>query len=94
VSSDDQTGNTRRKEARGKRLAFLSLAALGVVYGDIGTSPLYAIRECFHGTYAIEVALLDRAGTAPDTDPLVPLYLGIEGRGADGWYAISELTVE
>ncbi|MBX3187421.1 MAG: KUP/HAK/KT family potassium transporter [Labilithrix sp.] len=28
-------------------LAKLSLAALGVVYGDIGTSPLYAIRECF-----------------------------------------------
>ena len=25
----------------------LMLAALGVVYGDIGTSPLYAIRECF-----------------------------------------------
>ncbi|MBM4334563.1 MAG: potassium transporter Kup [Deltaproteobacteria bacterium] len=29
----------------------LTLAAIGVVYGDIGTSPLYAIRECFHGTY-------------------------------------------
>ena len=28
-------------------LAALSLAALGVVYGDIGTSPLYTIRECF-----------------------------------------------
>lgn len=27
--------------------------ALGVVYGDIGTSPLYAIRECFHGPHAI-----------------------------------------
>lgn len=26
----------------------LALAALGVVYGDIGTSPLYAFRECFH----------------------------------------------
>ncbi|MCF9046713.1 potassium transporter Kup [Acinetobacter nectaris] len=25
----------------------LTLAALGVVFGDIGTSPLYAIRECF-----------------------------------------------
>src|SRR5207249_4901201 len=28
-------------------LATLGLAALGVVYGDIGTSPLYAIKECF-----------------------------------------------
>ncbi len=34
-------------------LAALSLAALGVVFGDIGTSPLYAIRECFHGEYGI-----------------------------------------
>jgi KUP system potassium uptake protein len=31
----------------------LALGALGVVYGDIGTSPLYTIRECFHGTHAI-----------------------------------------
>ncbi|HEY8832240.1 MAG TPA: potassium transporter Kup [Gemmatimonadaceae bacterium] len=39
-------------EARpsGRRLAKLTLLALGVVYGDIGTSPLYALRECFkHG---------------------------------------------
>ncbi len=39
---------------RGKKLLALSLVALGVVYGDIGTSPLYAIRECFHGEYGIE----------------------------------------
>lgn len=38
-----------------KHLATLSLAALGVVFGDIGTSPLYAIRECFHGEYSIPV---------------------------------------
>src|SRR5690349_9992642 len=31
---------------RGRELALLSLGALGVVYGDIGTSPLYAIKEC------------------------------------------------
>jgi KUP system potassium uptake protein len=33
----------------------LAIAALGVVYGDIGTSPLYAIKECFHGLHAIGV---------------------------------------
>ncbi len=33
---------------RGRYLAFLALAALGVVYGDIGTSPLYSVREAFH----------------------------------------------
>ncbi|MGH9368768.1 MAG: potassium transporter Kup [Thermoanaerobaculia bacterium] len=37
----------------GRYLALLGVAALGVVYGDIGTSPLYAIRECFHGPKAL-----------------------------------------
>lgn len=30
------------------------MGALGVVYGDIGTSPLYTLRECFHGPHAME----------------------------------------
>jgi len=34
-------------------LGTLTLGALGVVYGDIGTSPLYALRECFTGPHAI-----------------------------------------
>ena len=38
---------------RGRYLAALSLAALGVVYGDIGTSPLYAIRESFGEMYGV-----------------------------------------
>jgi KUP system potassium uptake protein len=33
----------------------IALAALGVVYGDIGTSPLYAIKECLHGEHALAV---------------------------------------
>jgi KUP system potassium uptake protein len=36
-----------------KYLATLTLGALGVVYGDIGTSPLYALRECFYGIHAV-----------------------------------------
>jgi KUP system potassium uptake protein len=36
---------TETEDASRNRLAVLSLAALGVVYGDIGTSPLYALRE-------------------------------------------------
>ena len=28
-------------------LGILALSALGIVFGDIGTSPLYAFRECF-----------------------------------------------
>jgi len=34
-----------------KRFATLTLAALGIVYGDIGTSPLYAIKEVFGGSH-------------------------------------------
>lgn len=34
----------------------LALAALGVVYGDIGTSPLYALRECFMAPHGVEVS--------------------------------------
>ena len=37
------------------RLAQLSLLALGVVYGDIGTSPLYAFRECFRPEHHLPV---------------------------------------
>ena len=37
----------------GKRLRQLTLVALGVVYGDIGTSPLYALRECFKPEYGL-----------------------------------------
>jgi KUP system potassium uptake protein len=37
-----------------RRLTLL-LGALGVVYGDIGTSPLYALRECFHETHGLDV---------------------------------------
>src|SRR5215203_3016929 len=35
------------------RLLPLTLTALGVVYGDIGTSVLYAMRECFFGSHSV-----------------------------------------
>jgi KUP system potassium uptake protein len=44
-----------RAGRRGGYLVTLALAALGVVYGDIGTSPLYALRESFYGTHGIAV---------------------------------------
>jgi KUP system potassium uptake protein len=37
-------------------LAALTLGALGVVYGDIGTSPLYALKEVFHGGHVAVTA--------------------------------------
>ena len=46
MSTPQQTTNPSRG-------LLLSLAALGIVFGDIGTSPLYALKECFHGTHGI-----------------------------------------
>ena len=46
------THSSSSKTGKGYLFA-LSLGALGVVYGDIGTSPLYAMRECFHGEHGI-----------------------------------------
>ncbi len=39
-------------------LAVTTIAALGIVFGDIGTSPLYAFRECFSGVHEAEGAVI------------------------------------
>ncbi len=44
MSSDSHSGHSGKN-----KLMLLALGALGVVYGDIGTSPLYAIKEIFFG---------------------------------------------
>ena len=53
VSAADQPSHNQQSS-----LAALSLTALGVVFGDIGTSPLYALKECFHSSH----------GLTPNTD--------------------------
>jgi len=40
----------------------LSFAALGVVFGDIGTSPLYALKACFHGMHSVELTEVNVLG--------------------------------
>jgi KUP system potassium uptake protein len=52
--------NSKGHEDHRASLAALSLAALGVVFGDIGTSPLYTLKEC----------LLAADGTNPQVDDL------------------------
>ncbi len=58
MSSDQQAG-----DVSGKRFAALTLAALGVVYGDIGTSPLYAVKEVFAGNHPIPVTMANIYGS-------------------------------
>ena len=50
-------------EVTGQRFAALALAALGVVYGDIGTSPLYAVKEVFAGNHPIPVTVANIYGS-------------------------------
>lgn len=60
MTSNSSDGSSNAKP--GPRFAILSFGALGVVYGDIGTSPLYAVRECFHGHYGIEATTANVLG--------------------------------
>lgn len=54
TDSDYHSSNSSHGKTNLKYLLTLSLGALGVVYGDIGTSPLYALRECFSGHYGLQ----------------------------------------
>src|ERR1041384_5629110 len=61
TARSDATGTQRatrnHRAPHGQELAGLSLAALGVVYGDIGTSPLYAMSECLSASPSKEHAI-------------------------------------
>ena len=48
------THGTTEDPHRGRALLSLGLGALGVVYGDIGTSPLYALKACFSPEYGVK----------------------------------------
>ncbi|MEZ4813587.1 MAG: potassium transporter Kup [Bdellovibrionota bacterium] len=53
--------NEKSQNSSHQKLMAVCLASLGIVYGDIGTSPLYAFRECFieeHGLVLNEASVL------------------------------------
>jgi KUP system potassium uptake protein len=60
TKSGSVTDPSRSKRARS--LATLSLGALGVVYGDIGTSPLYTVKEIFAGSGGIPLTQVNVVG--------------------------------
>src|SRR6476661_10433803 len=45
--------NTPGRSSAAQSTATLTLLALGIVYGDIGTSPLYAVKETFNPEHGI-----------------------------------------
>jgi len=51
----DPSHHPEPEGTRGRYLLLLSVGALGIVYGDIGTSPLYAFRESFHAAEGLAV---------------------------------------
>jgi KUP system potassium uptake protein len=51
LTAEDEFGEHRSDRSTG--LAGLSVAALGVVFGDIGTSPVYTFRECFNPEHGL-----------------------------------------
>ena len=53
TADDVESDSPHHAPSGGRDLVILALTALGVVYGDIGTSPLYALRECFSGFLGI-----------------------------------------
>lgn len=56
------TNDSHDEKPTGKHLLTLGLGAIGVVYGDIGTSPIYAIRESFHKSYGLEATAANVLG--------------------------------
>jgi KUP system potassium uptake protein len=86
----------------GRRLAVLTLAALGVVYGDIGTSPLYALRECFKPGVALTpepdniygvLSLIFWALMLVVTIKYVTFVMRADNRGEGGVLAMLSLVV-
>ena len=57
-----EAGDHPDPPGNGSSMPKLTLAALGVVYGDIGTSPLYAVRDCFFGANPVAVTPADMLG--------------------------------
>lgn len=81
-------------------LAVSTLAALGIVFGDIGTSPLYAFRECFSGTHGAPIHPENLVGAASlivwslvmvVTVKYLLIILRLDNKGEGGVLALSTL---
>ncbi len=98
LKSESPTEPTAAAATRKKLL--LALGALGVVYGDIGTSPLYTVKECFHGPHAMTITTSNILGvmslifwslTMVVTVKYVIFILRADNHGEGGIYALAAL---
>lgn len=86
----------------GSRTLALTIAAIGVVYGDIGTSPLYALKECFSPHYGLTpgrtevlgiLSLIFWALTLIICVKYLTVILRFDNEGEGGILALMELVV-
>jgi KUP system potassium uptake protein len=77
----------------------LTIAALGVVYGDIGTSPLYTMKQCFNGATSVThervfgvLSLIVWALTIVVTIKYVLVLMRADNRGEGGIFALTVLA--
>src|ERR1700681_2947184 len=91
------TATTTTTEPSGRQN--LAIAALGVVYGDIGTSPLYTIKQCFEGAtvspprvYGV-LSLIAWSLFIVVTVKYVIVLLRADNRGEGGIFALMVLAL-
>jgi KUP system potassium uptake protein len=86
-------------ETRPKLGQSLAVAALGVVYGDIGTSPLYTLKQCFENSAVSEqrvygvLSLIAWALTLVVTVKYVLVLMRADNRGEGGILALMVLAM-
>jgi len=99
----DDTKSPATIEARKHGLAALTLGALGVVYGDIGTSPLYTMKEVFHHGTGVALDAHNIIGAVSTifwaimlvvTLKYVVLILRADNRGEGGGLALTALATK
>src|SRR3954463_7092127 len=85
-----------------RRTAALTLAAVGVVYGDIGTSPLYTIKEVFSPDHGLPLTSANLLGVVSlivwglivvVSLKYVSLILRADNRGEGGIMALTALAL-
>jgi KUP system potassium uptake protein len=100
--SAQRANDTVTRAAPGtQRMSALVVGAIGVVYGDIGTSPLYTLREAFHGPHALPLTATNVLGVLSVifwslvivvTAKYITLILRADNNGEGGVLALTALV--
>ncbi len=99
ASADEAAPGTTGEAHAGVRQS-LAIAALGVVYGDIGTSPLYTVKQCFEGVASVTesrvfgvLSLIAWSLTLVVTIKYVIVLMRADNRGEGGILALMVLAL-